>query len=140
MGNDKTNGVGNGDEEKATWYFSVIDIVRVLTEQADYQAARKYWNKLKQRLSQEGSESVTKCHQLKMQAVDGKNRLTDVAAPRMRVRLKCSPILNTHKNTVCSTAKTLASFLAVLGLILRLPLIRSLILAGLRSSFLASSA
>lgn len=75
------------DEEKTTWYFSVIDIVQVLTEQVDYQTARKYWNKLKQRLSKEGSESVTKCHQLKLAAADGKRYLTDVADPETLLRL-----------------------------------------------------
>jgi len=54
------------DEEKETWYFSVIDIIQVLTQQSDYQTARKYWNKLKGRLKNEGSELVTNCHQLKM--------------------------------------------------------------------------
>src|SRR3989344_2753063 len=48
------------------WYFSVIDIVAVLTEQSDFQTARKYWNKLSQRLKEEGSEVVTNCHQLKL--------------------------------------------------------------------------
>ena len=55
------------------WYFSVIDVVAVLTEQKDYQKARKYWNKLSQRLRGEGSEVVTKCHQLKLPAEDGKS-------------------------------------------------------------------
>ncbi|MDE5910911.1 MAG: hypothetical protein K2H24_01115 [Clostridia bacterium] len=67
--------VWNSQEEE--WYFSVVDVVSVLTDSKDYQTARKYWNKLKQRLSQEGSELVTICHQLKMVAADGKNRETD---------------------------------------------------------------
>ena len=67
------------NEATETWLFSVIDIVGVLTQQPDYQMARKYWNKLKERLDSEGSQLVTNCHQLKMQAVDGKQRLTDVA-------------------------------------------------------------
>ena len=67
------------DEEAEIWWFSVIDIIQVLTQQADYQTARKYWNKLKQRLTKEGSQSVTDCHRLKLPAVDGKNYLTDVA-------------------------------------------------------------
>ncbi len=75
------------DEEKEIWYFSVIDIIQILTEQEDYQKARKYWNKLKERLKAEGSELVTKCHQLKMQASDGKLRNTDVAAPETLLRL-----------------------------------------------------
>jgi DNA-damage-inducible protein D len=56
------------DEEKEKWYFSVVDIIQVLTQQSDYQAARKYWNKLKERLKKEGNESVTKCLQLKFMA------------------------------------------------------------------------
>lgn len=75
------------DEEKEIWYFSVIDIIQILTEQEDYQKARKYWNKLKERLKEEGSELVTFCHQLKMQASDGKLRNTDVAAPETLLRL-----------------------------------------------------
>jgi len=59
------------DEQTEIWWFSVIDIVSVLTQQADYQTARKYWNKLKQRFAQEGSQLVTNCHQLKMAATDG---------------------------------------------------------------------
>ncbi len=60
------------DEDAEIWWFSVIDIVRVLTRQDDYQTARKYWNKLKQRLKKEGSQSVTNCHRLKLTAADGK--------------------------------------------------------------------
>jgi len=63
------------DKEKETWYFSVIDIVAILTESKD---ATAYWRKLKQRLKTEGNETVTNCHGLKMQAPDGKMRLTDV--------------------------------------------------------------
>ncbi len=54
------------DEESKIWWFSVIDIVQVLTQQPDYQTARKYWNKLKQRLGKEGSQRMTNCHPLKM--------------------------------------------------------------------------
>jgi hypothetical protein len=61
------------------WWFSVIDIIAVLTEQDDFQIARKYWNKLSQRLKEEGSEVVTNCHQLKLPASDGKYYLTDCA-------------------------------------------------------------
>jgi len=75
------------DEETETWWFSVIDIVQVLTQQADYQTARKYWNKLKQRLDKEGSQLVTNCHQLKMTATDGKQRVTDVATAETLLRL-----------------------------------------------------
>jgi len=75
------------DEEAEIWYFSVIDIIQVLIQQADYQAARKYWNKLKERLRKEGSQSVTNCHQLKLVAADGKKYLTDVADPETLLRL-----------------------------------------------------
>lgn len=75
------------DEATETWLFSVVDIVQVLTQQSDYQTARKYWNKLKERLSAEGSQLVTNCHQLKMTAGDGKQRLTDVATAETLLRL-----------------------------------------------------
>jgi prophage antirepressor-like protein len=54
------------DEKSATWFFSVVDIIQVLTQQRDFQTARKYWNKLKERLKKEGSESVTNCHRLRL--------------------------------------------------------------------------
>jgi DNA-damage-inducible protein D len=75
------------DEEREIWYFSVVDIVGALIQQKDFQAARKYWNKLKERLSKEGNESVTNCHRLKLQASDGKKYLTDVASPEILLRL-----------------------------------------------------
>ncbi len=75
------------DEDTETWWFSVIDVVQVLTQQVDYQTARKYWNKLKERLSKEGTESVTNCHRLKLPAADGKNYLTDVATAQTLLRL-----------------------------------------------------
>ncbi|MBI2748588.1 MAG: Bro-N domain-containing protein [Burkholderiales bacterium] len=75
------------DEDTETWWFSVVDVVQVLTQQADYQTARKYWNKLKERLGKEGSESVTNCHRLKLPAADGKNYLTDVATAETLLRL-----------------------------------------------------
>ena len=74
------------DEENEKWWFSIVDIVAVLTD-AEYQQARKYWNKLKQRLDEEGSELVTICHQLKMLAPDNKMRLTDVADTEQVLRL-----------------------------------------------------
>ncbi len=64
----------NGDEEK--WYFSIVDIIEVLTDSIDPSA---YWRKLKERLKKEGNETVTNCHGLKMEAIDGKMRMTDVA-------------------------------------------------------------
>ena len=75
------------DEDREEWYFSVVDVVGVLTESPDYNTGRKYWNKLKQRLKEEGSELVTDCHQLKMRAADGKRRLTDVANTEQLLRI-----------------------------------------------------
>ncbi len=69
------------------WYFSIVDIVSVLTEQPDFQTARKYWNKLNQRLREEGSESVTNCHQLKLPAADGKYYDTDCANTQTLFRI-----------------------------------------------------
>jgi len=67
------------DELREEWHFSVIDIVGILIDQPDYQKARKYWNKLSERLTKEGNESVTNCHRLKIMAADGKKYLTDCA-------------------------------------------------------------
>ncbi len=75
------------DESTETWFFSVVDVVAALIQQPDYQTARKYWNKLKERLKNEGSQSVTNCHQLKLPAADGKSYLTDVADPETLLRI-----------------------------------------------------
>ena len=75
-------------EEEEEWYFSIVDVVGALTEQIDYEKARKYWNKLKQRLKEEGSQLVTNYHQLKMTAQDGKMRLTDVANTEQLIYIK----------------------------------------------------
>lgn len=75
------------DAEREEWYFSIVDVVNVLTDSPDYNTGRKYWNKLKQRLKEEGSELVTNCHQLKMRAADGKKRLTDVADTEQLLRI-----------------------------------------------------
>ena len=75
------------DDEQEKWYFAIVDVVAILTEQNDYQTSRKYWNKLKQRLKEEGNETVTNCHQFKLQAADGKMRLTDVADTEQLFRL-----------------------------------------------------
>jgi DNA-damage-inducible protein D len=75
------------DDETETWLFSVVDIIQVLTQQPNYQTARKYWNKLRERLRKEGSQLVTDCHQFKLPADDGKMRLTDVASAETLLRL-----------------------------------------------------
>ena len=75
------------DDKTETWLFSVVDILAVLIQQKNYQAARNYWKVLKNRLKKEGSESVTKCNQLKLEAADGKKYLTDVADPETLLRL-----------------------------------------------------
>ena len=75
------------DEKTDTWFFSVVDILQVLTLQPDYQAARNYWKVLKNRLRKEGSESVTNCNRLKLPAADGKSYLTDVANAETLLRL-----------------------------------------------------
>lgn len=75
------------DVENEKWWFSVIDIVAVLTEQPDYTKARKYWSVLKIRLKKEGSQLATNCSQLKLTAADGKKYLTDVADTEQILRL-----------------------------------------------------
>ena len=72
------------NEELEEWYFSIIDVIAVLTESKD---ANAYWRKLKQRLIKEGNETVTNCHALKMKAADGKRRLTDVASTEQLLRI-----------------------------------------------------
>ena len=72
------------DVEQEKWYFSIVDVVGVLTDSKD---ATAYWRKLKQRLKAEGNETVTNCHALKLKAADGKMRLTDVADTEQLFRL-----------------------------------------------------
>lgn len=72
------------DEEKEEWFFSVVDVIAVLTDSKDPAA---YWRKLKQRMREEGNETVTNCHGLKMTAADGKKRLTDVADTEQLLRI-----------------------------------------------------
>lgn len=74
--------IWNADQEK--WYMSIVDVIAVLTESIDPNA---YWRKLKQRLKEEGNETVTNCHGLKMLAIDGKMRMTDVADVEQLFRL-----------------------------------------------------
>lgn len=76
------------DENAEEWYFSIVDACGVLVESPDYDTARKYWNKLKQRLNEEGSQLVTSCHQLKMKSPkDGKRYKTDVATTEQLLRI-----------------------------------------------------
>lgn len=75
------------DDEREQWYFSVVDVCKVLTDQPDTDHARNYWKVLKHRLKKEGSELVTNCNRLKLIAEDGKKRLTDVATPEQLFRI-----------------------------------------------------
>ena len=75
------------DDEQEKWYFAIVDVVAVLTEQNDYQTSRNYWKVLKNRLKNEGNETVTNCNQFKLQAADGKMRQTDVADTEQLFRL-----------------------------------------------------
>ena len=74
------------DENQEKWYFSIVDVVAVLTS-SEYQTARNYWKVLKHRLSEEGNQTVTNCNRLKLPAEDGKMRLTDVADTEQLFRL-----------------------------------------------------
>ena len=75
------------DEEQEKWYFSIVDVIAVLTDQNDFQGARNYWKVLKHRLLKEGNETVTNCNRLKLIAGDGKMRITDVADTEQLFRL-----------------------------------------------------
>jgi hypothetical protein len=75
----------NEDEEK--WYFSIVDVIGILSNQIDHQGARNYWKVLKSRLLKEGNETVTNCNRLKLVAEDGKMRMTDVADTEQLFRL-----------------------------------------------------
>jgi hypothetical protein len=81
----KVRSLWNETEEK--WYFSIVDIVAVLTDQPKHQGARNYWKVLKSRLLKEGNETVTNCNRLKLEAEDGKQRFTDVADTEQLFRL-----------------------------------------------------
>ena len=95
------------DSEQEKWYFSIVDVIAVLTDQTDYQAARNYWKVLKNRLKKEGNETVTNCNQLKMPAIDGKMRLTDVADTEQLLRL--------IQSVPSSTAEPFKQWLAKVG-------------------------
>lgn len=75
------------NEENETWYFSIVDVVHILTNQNNHQGARNYWKVLKSRLLKEGNETVTNCNRLKLVAEDGKMRMTDVADTTQLFRL-----------------------------------------------------
>lgn len=75
------------DGENEEWYFSIVDVVRVLTEQESQRSAAKYWSVLKIRLQKEGSQLTTNCSQLKLLSSDGKKRLTDVATTEQLLRI-----------------------------------------------------
>ena len=74
-------------EEQEKWYFSIIDVISILTDQPTHQGARNYWKVLKSRLTKEGNQTVTNCNRLKLEAEDGKMRLTDVADTEQLFRL-----------------------------------------------------
>ena len=75
------------DAETETWYYSIVDVVGILTDQPDTRHASNYWRKLKQRMIEEGNQLVTNCHQLKMPSADGKLYKTDVADPELLLRI-----------------------------------------------------
>ena len=75
------------DTEEEKWWFSVVDVVRVLTDQPDTDGARNYWKVLKNRIKNEGDQLVTNCNRLKLRAEDGKMRLTDVADQTQLLRI-----------------------------------------------------
>ena len=98
------------DEASETWWLSVVDIIQVLTQQPDYQAARNYWKVLKNRLVREGSESVTNCNRLKLPAADGKNYLTDVATAETLLRLVQSvPTARRRSRSNCGWLRSVTS-------------------------------
>ena len=72
------------DDEKEKWFFSIVDVISILTGQENHQGARNYWKVLKSRLLKEGNETVTNCNRLKLEAEDGKMRFTDIADTRLR--------------------------------------------------------
>ena len=99
------------DDVEEKWYFSIVDVCAVLTESKDALTARKYWNKLKQRLREEGNELVTNCHQLKLQATDGKRYLTDVADTEQVLRLIQSiPSKSARRTTFYKAVRRIGQF------------------------------
>ena len=113
MKNDTAIFEGHGirrvyDEKTEMWFFSVVDIIQVLTQQPDYKAAQNYWKVLKHRLKKEGSQSVTNCNQLKLKAADGKNYLTDVftALAELSTRQIAETVVATGLDENKKSAKT----------------------------------
>ena len=87
------------DAEQEEWYFSIVDVVRVLTDQPDSRRAAKYWSVLKTRLKKEGSQLPTNCSQLKLKSADGKRYLTDVADTEQLLRIIQSiPCAESHRS------------------------------------------
>ena len=75
------------NEQEQDWYFSIVDVISILTDQPTQRSASNYWRKMRQRLKEEGNELVTICHQLKLEAADGKRYLTDVANTKGILRI-----------------------------------------------------
>jgi DNA-damage-inducible protein D len=75
------------NEDEEMWYFSIVDVIEILTDQAGHQSARNYWKVLKNRFRKEGNETVTNCNRLKLQSADGKFYKTDVASTEQLLRL-----------------------------------------------------
>lgn len=94
------------DDQNEKWYFSIVDVVAILTDAKDFLTARKYWNKLKERLKKEGNETVSNCHQLKLQAADDKMRLPrpqPYLRPLVQVTVDICPIINDTRQNVYLT-------------------------------------
>ena len=91
------------NEDREEWYFSVVDVVGVLTDQSTQDGARNYWKVLKKRLIEEGNEPGTNCNQLKLLAQDGKMRMTDVADTEQIFRI----IQYDYEKTLCNSVPSL---------------------------------
>ena len=105
------------DDKEEKWYFSIVDVVGVLTDQPDIEHARNYWKVLKHRLKKEGNKSVTNCNQLKLRASDGKSYKTDVADTEQLFRLiqsipspKAEPIKQWMAPTVFTSSMSLPAW------------------------------
>jgi len=127
------------DEATETWWFSVVDIVQVLTQQPDFQAARNYWKVLKNRLTKEGSELVTNCNQLKMPAGDGQQRLTDVAMPQTLLR-QVQFATDAHRWTQIKTCRPYISLSLFIAVHRWLPSFFRLVMKSQSEEFIAGKA